>query len=134
MADGPSGGTSGGRPGRGRGDRGSGSVLAVGAIAATLSGTLGGLAVASAVLAAHSARAAADLAALATAVQHQQGTGAPCAEARRVAAAQQAEVTACQVTADGTAQVTTSVPVALRLPGVGPTRATGVSRAGPEPG
>lgn len=114
-------------------DRGSGSVLALGVIASTLTATIGALAVVSALLAAHTARSAADLAALAAAVDHREGGAAPCAEAARIAVASGASVRSCVIDATGVSDVVTGAPIGLRLPGVGPPDASGRARAGPDP-
>lgn len=112
-------------------DAGSGTVNAVGIIAALLTATVGALAVLSAVHAVHTARAAADLGALAAAVDHQEGGGAGCAEAVRVAALHEVDVTRCTIDAAGVADVTTSAAIAFQVPGVTPARAEGRARAGP---
>lgn len=119
-----------------RGESGSSTVLALGIIALLLTATVAGLAVLSAMRAAHVARSSADLAALAGAVVHQQSadTSAACTEARRIALRHDAEMEDCTVGAGGVVTVTTSAPITHRLAGVGPDRAQGVARAGPEQG
>lgn len=113
--------------------RGSSTVLVVGLIAAVLTVTVAALAVSSAVRAAHVARSAADLGALAGAIAHQRGAGraGACAQARRVAGQQDVRVTLCSVDAEGAVSVTTASPIVFRLPGVGPGHAAGRARAGP---
>ena len=118
-----------------RDERGSSTVLAVGLIAVLLTVILAALAVLSAVRAAHIARSAADLSALAAAIQLQQsadGQGA-CAEARRVAGRHDARVITCDVGGGGAVTVTVSARIPLRLGGVGPDHAEGEARAGPVP-
>lgn len=114
-----------------RGERGSGTVLAVGTIAVALTATVGALAVCSALLAAHTARSSADLAALAAAGAWVDGSD-PCLAARGITEAQGTELTACTVQGDGRVRVCTSSPVPLRLRGVTPERAHGEAMAGPE--
>lgn len=116
-----------------RDDRGSSTVLALGVIAVMLSLMVAGLAVLSAVHAAHVARSSADLAALAGAIEYQERStrGAACAEARRIARGHGARLVSCGVAGRGVVTVTTSVPIAHRLVGVGPTHAEGRARAGP---
>lgn len=112
-------------------DSGSGTITALGSIALLLTLTVAAMAVLSAVQAVHVARSAADLAALAAAVDHEEGGAAPCAEAARLAAAHRTTIESCTVGPAGVVDVTTSAPVALRLPGTGPARALGRARAGP---
>lgn len=119
-----------------RGDGGSSTVLALGLVAVLLTLTVAALSVLGAVHAVHVARSSADLAALAAATVHQQSpdeSGA-CAEAGRIARRHDAELVSCEVVAGGQVTVTTSVAVPHRLVGVGPERAEGRARAGPEPG
>lgn len=118
-----------------RDDRGSSTVMALGLIAVLLTTTVAALAVLSAVRAAHQARSAADLAALAGAVVHQEvsDASASCAEARRIALRHDVELVTCEVDAGGVVTVTTSAPITHRLAGVGPDRAEGRARAGPDP-
>ena len=118
-----------------RGEQGSSTVLVLGLIAVLLTVTVAALAVLSAVRAAHQARSAADLAALAGAVVHQEvpDSSAACAEARRIALRHDVEMLTCEVDAGGVVTVTTSAPITHRLGGVGPERAEGRARAGPAP-
>ena len=83
-----------------------------------------------AVVARHRAGTAADLAALAGATRAVQGADA-CAEAARLAAANAAELTGCEVEPGSRVRVTVSVPVVLGRLGV--FSATGRARAGPVP-
>ncbi|MFC8504435.1 Rv3654c family TadE-like protein [Pedococcus sp. NPDC057267] len=113
-------------------DQGSGTVLMVGVVAALFLLTVAGVAVASAVLAAHRARAAADLAALSGAVALGQG-GAPssaCGAARVVAGRNGAVLVACSTGADGSLLVRTSTRVTVGVPAQ-PRAATALARAGP---
>lgn len=118
-----------------RGEAGSSTVLAVGLIAALLTVTLGALAVLGTVRAAHLARSAADLSALAGAIEYQQrpDAGAACVEAGRVAARHDVVVLACEAAGGGEVTVTVSARIPLRLGGVGPDHAEGRARAGPSP-
>lgn len=105
-------------------------MVMLGVIAAVLMLTVSGLLLASAVLASHRARAAADLAALAAAGALMRGepVGAACGSAAHVAAANHGQVLECNVS--GT-EVRLSVEVAASVKGVG--IATARSRAGPGP-
>lgn len=118
-----------------REEAGSSTVLAVGLIAALLTVTIGALAVLSAVRAAHVARSAADLSALAGAVEYQESVSADlaCAEVARVAGRHDVEVVSCRVSGGGEVTVTTAARIPLRLGGIGPERAEGLARAGPAP-
>lgn len=102
-------------------------MVLLGVIVALLTLTMSGLLLASAVLASHRARAAADLAALAGAGVLMRGEppGAACGSAARVAAANHGRVQGC--IALGT-EVRLVVAVHAGLPGVGV--ATARSRAG----
>lgn len=110
-----------------RTERGSATVLAVGAVGVLLLCLLGGLCVVAAVHAAHRARAAADLAALAAAssVNAAASGEAACARARQVAAANGAVLRSCRGEAGG--GVVVEVTVAARLPV--PSIASGPARA-----
>ena len=84
-------------------------------------------------IAAHRARAVADLAALSGATTASQG-GDPCVSARRNAQAQSAQVTECDRVGDQidfVVSVTASVAVAVRVPGL-PQSVTAVAHAGSE--
>ena len=106
-------------------------MIMLGVIGAVLVLTISGLLLASAVLASHRARAAADLAALAAAGVLMQGgpTDAACAVGARVALFNHARVQQCTSTAT---EVRLSVAVTSGVQGVGV--ATARSRAGPGPG
>ncbi len=111
-------------------DRGSATVVMLGVIAAVLMLTVSGLLLASAVLASHRARAAADLAALAAAgvLMRGQPASAACESAARVAAVNHGRVQQC--IASGTeVRLSVAVPAGVRGLGV----ATARSRAGPGP-
>jgi secretion/DNA translocation related TadE-like protein len=111
--------------------RGSVTVVMVGVIASLLILTISGLLLASAVLASHRARAAADLAGLAAAgVLMRGGPGAAaCDLAAQVAAMNHGRMEDCL--AFGTeVQLRVAVPAGLKGAGV----ATARSRAGPSPG
>src|SRR5450759_5375169 len=89
-------------PARGAGrhrpdDRGSTTVVMLGVIGAVFLLTISGLVLASAVLASHRARAAADLAALAAAgvLMRSEPTGAACAAGAQVAMANHARLRQC---------------------------------------
>ncbi|GAC85339.1 hypothetical protein GP2_033_00740 [Gordonia paraffinivorans NBRC 108238] len=86
--------------------------------------------VGAAVLARHRAQSAADLAALAAAVDHAGGGTDPCGEARALAGAQrpQVEVVSCRI--DG-ADVVVSVRLSVELGGFGTGEAVAGARAGP---
>jgi len=111
-------------------DRGSAAVVMLGVIAAVLVLTVSGLLLASAVLASHRARAAADLAALAAAGVLLQGepAGMACGAAAWVAAANHGRLRQCIVSGS---EVRLSVVASPGVTGVG--IATARSRAGPGP-
>ena len=117
------------------GEEGSGTVLGVAAIGVLLLVLVGGLGLASAVVAGHRARAAADLAALAAAgaIQSGAGDGQACGRAATVAGANAAQATRCVVQADGSVAVEATAAVGLVLPGIGGPRARATARAGPAP-
>lgn len=95
----------------------------------------GGAAVASAVSAAHRARSAADLGALAGAAALEAGAdaGEACARAGALVWRNGARLTGCTAAGDGSLLVVDEVPITLRLPGGGPDMAMARSRAGPSP-
>lgn len=115
-------------------ERGSGTVLMVAVVAVLFLLTVAGVAVASAVLAMHRARAAADLAALSGAVALAQGqpSSSACGAARVVAARNGAVLRDCRAGADGSVLVRTSTHVTLAIPGQ-PRAAVASARAGPTP-
>ncbi|MDU0314123.1 histidine kinase [Phycicoccus sp. M110.8] len=112
-------------------DRGSGTVLMVAVVALVFLLTVAGVAVASAVLAVHRARAAADLGALAGAVVLAQGesSSSACGAARAVAARNGAVLLDCGAGADGSVVVRAATRVTLGLPGQ-PRAASASARAG----
>jgi secretion/DNA translocation related TadE-like protein len=95
----------------------------------------GGAALASAVSAAHRARAAADLGALAGAAALEAGAsaGEACARAGVLVHRNGARLTGCTAAGDGSLLVVDESPITLRLPGGGPDMAKARSRAGPSP-
>jgi secretion/DNA translocation related TadE-like protein len=112
-------------------ERGSATVVMLGVIASVLILTVSGLLLASAVLASHRARAAADLAALAGATVLMQGGTEPaaCGSAARVAALNHGWLEHCMASG---LEVRLSVDVLAGMKGVGVASAR--SRAGPDPG
>jgi secretion/DNA translocation related TadE-like protein len=118
-----------------RSEHGSATVLALAAVGGLLACLVGGLAVASAVHAGHSARAGADLAALAAAAALSQGTaeGAACVRGGGVAAANGTTLLTCGADGDGSVTVEVAAPVGLRLPGLPAGPAVARARAGPAP-
>jgi secretion/DNA translocation related TadE-like protein len=93
------------------------------------------LALASAAGAAHRARAAADLGALAAAasVQASGDAGRACARGAEVVARNAARQVSCMVAADGSVTLVAERQVGLVLPGTTPARAQITARAGPAP-
>jgi secretion/DNA translocation related TadE-like protein len=114
-----------------RGQRGSGTVLAVGLVAAIASTLLALAAICGAAVARLSAVAAADLAALAgaQALIDGQGIESACLAARVVAEASGAELLACRATAPDRLAATCQVPVELPL--LGARVASAQAEAGP---
>ena len=112
-------------------ERGSATVLVVGAVVAVVVVLVGVLAVAGVVRDVHRARAAADLAALAAAGAVANGGGAGCDLGRAVAGANGAVLTGCAVEPDGTVLVAVSL-MHRWAPGWGglPAVVTGRARAG----
>jgi secretion/DNA translocation related TadE-like protein len=113
-------------------DGGSATVLTSAAVAVVLMVGVASLHLASAVLAAHRARAAADLSALAGAgTAHVEGRPRDgCAVAARVAAANDARLEDCTTGPAGEVSVRVSTAVGLPMPGA-PGTATARARAGP---
>jgi secretion/DNA translocation related TadE-like protein len=114
-----------------RRERGSGTVLVVGAIGLVLSLVVGALGVVSAVLASHRAQAAADLGALAAAgvLVRGEAPAAACALAASVAGRGGGSVASCRVGNDLRVEVVATVQATLPQLGA----ATARSRAGPAP-
>ncbi|CAN7200895.1 Rv3654c family TadE-like protein [Knoellia sp. LjRoot47] len=115
-----------------REERGSGTVLVTAALGVLLVVILAGVQVASAAVAAHRARAAADLAALAGATALQQGTADPCSRASDLATRNGARLTSCRMETAESLRVRVAKDVPGRWPGV-PRVATASARAGPAP-
>lgn len=111
-------------------ERGSGTVVTVAAIGVLLILTAAGLQVGAAAAAAHRARAAADLSALAGAVALQEGAGSPCARAADVAGRNDARIIECALGAGESVRVRVTTEVSTRWPGV-PDHAIASARAGP---
>lgn len=111
-------------------ERGSGTVLAVAAIGVLLALTLTGLQLGAAATAAHRARSAADLAALAGASAIQHGGADACATSSAVASRNGAQTLGCSLGAGESVSVRVSTPVAIQWPGI-PDRAVASARAGP---
>jgi secretion/DNA translocation related TadE-like protein len=111
-------------------DRGSTTVVLLGVVGAVLILTISGLFLASAVLASHRARAAADLAALAAADVLIRGgpANAACAAAAEVAKVNHAQLRQCIASATDV-RLSVVVPATVKGVGVAPAR----SRAGPVP-
>ena len=105
-------------------------MVMLGVISAVLLLTVSGLVLASAVLASHRARAAADLAALAAAGALARGApaGVACASAAQVAVANHGRVQQC-VASGVEVQLSVAVPAGMRGLGI----ATARARAGPDP-
>jgi secretion/DNA translocation related TadE-like protein len=118
-----------------RSDRGSATVLVVAAVALVVVVLVGGLALGSAVVATHRARAAADLAALAAAQAVQQGMAptAACASAASVTSRNGARPAGCTVGGDGSVTCRATVVPSLVLPGSPQRTTTATARAGPSP-
>jgi secretion/DNA translocation related TadE-like protein len=114
-------------------DDGSGAVLVLAATGAVLSVLVAALAVAGALRAAHSARGAADLAALGAAQESVLGAPPPraCEVAAVIATRNGARLTACTVTGAAVVTVETEAAVPLRLSGLSPSVLGGRARAGP---
>lgn len=113
-----------------RGDRGSGTILAVGAIAALVSVTVVLLQLGTAVSTRHRAEAAADLGALAAASHALDGVESACGQAGLVAERMGAVLAECRF--DGwAAQVSVTVAGPVSIAGWG--QARGTARAEPVP-
>jgi secretion/DNA translocation related TadE-like protein len=91
------------------GDRGSATVWVAISCLLTWSVATAALSVGAAVAARHRAVSSADLAALAGARMLADGSGDPCSEAQRVAAAARTRLVACERLPDGSLQVVTEV-------------------------
>lgn len=105
-------------------------MLVVAALGVVLVLVVAGLHLGAAAVAAHRARAAADLAALAGASALQDGSGGACARAAAVVSSNGATLIACNIGSGETVTVSVTREVSLRWPGV-PDRAAAAARAGP---
>jgi secretion/DNA translocation related TadE-like protein len=118
-----------------RGERGAATILVLAALGVVLVLLVAGLALGSAVVATHRARAAADLGALAAAQALQQGVSAAaaCAVGSSVTARNGARPAGCAVRADGSVICSATTSPSLILPGTSPGTTTATARAGPSP-
>lgn len=115
-------------------ERGSATVVSLGAMAMLVLVLWGALTVVSTVRDVHRARAAADLAALAGAAPLLTGAPPDCAAAASVAAGNGARLTRCAGLPDATLEVSTAVPLGWRVRWAGlPGAATARARAGVVP-
>ena len=116
-------------------ERGSVTVASAAIAAVVLLVTVAGLALASAVAAAHRARTAADLSSLAAAVAVQRGAdpGIACTSAAWVAQRNGAHLTGCSAGAAHSVTVVAEAPMGLALPGHRAVMAKARARAGPSP-
>ena len=110
------------------GDRGSATVVVLAAVAVVLAMTVGALSVVSAVVAAHRAQAAADLAALAAAAVFVRGepSAAACGRGADVAARNGGRLAACRTRPDLSVELVVQVEAGMARVGA----ATARSRAG----
>lgn len=113
-----------------RDERGSGTVLVTAAVSVVLILGMGGLQVGAAASAAHRARSAADLSALAAAAALQERRGDPCAHAVQLAARNAAHLVDCRLATDDSVIVRVRTDLHLAVPGL-PRAATASARAGP---
>lgn len=113
-----------------RDERGSGTVLVTGVVGVLLVLTAAAIQLGAAAGAAHRARTAADLAALAGASALQQGTGDPCSRASELVTRNGARLLSCTLGAAESVWVRVSTDVPALWPGV-PRVATATARAGP---
>lgn len=116
-----------------RGERGGGTVLMMAICVVVMVLGYTAMIICGYAIAAHRARAAADLAALSGATTASEG-GDPCVSARRNARAHLATITDCDRVGDQidfVVSVTASVAVAVRVPGL-PGRVAAVAHAGSE--
>ncbi|MDN5763569.1 MAG: hypothetical protein L0H41_14800 [Microlunatus sp.] len=113
--------------------RGGGSVLMIaGCLVVTMVG-YAALIICGYLIAAHQARAAADLASLSAATEASLG-GEPCAVARRIARAHRAEIATCERVGDQidfVITVTAQMRVSMKVPGL-PRQVAATSYAGPK--
>lgn len=113
-----------------RSERGSGTVLVVGALGVIVVLAVAGLQLAAAATAAHRARAAADFAALAAATAIQEGQAQPCGRAAELASRNGARLSECTLGSAESVRVQVSTRAMVWWPGV-PERAAASARAGP---
>jgi secretion/DNA translocation related TadE-like protein len=116
-----------------RDERGGGSMLMIGVCVVVMVLGYTAMIICGYAIAAHRARAAADLAALSGATTASLG-GDPCDSARRNARAHLARITSCERVGDQidyVVTVTASVATTMRVPGL-PHRVTAVAHAGSE--
>lgn len=113
-----------------RDERGSGTVLVTGALGVLLVLTAAAIQLGAAAGAAHRARAAADLAALAGASALQQGSGDPCSRASELVTRNGGHLLSCTLGAAESVWVRASADVPGSWPGI-PRLATATARAGP---
>ncbi|MDF9877854.1 Rv3654c family TadE-like protein [Cellulosimicrobium cellulans] len=111
-------------------ERGAGTVLVLGVVAAVLVLALGLAALAHAQAARGAAQTGADLAALAAATAARDGWD-PCGRAREVAARNAASVTACGEQDGGVVRVDVASTTGVTVLGVALGRASAAARAGP---
>lgn len=114
-----------------RDERGSGSILVMAVCVVVMMLGYTAMIICGYAIAAHRARAAADLAALSGATTASQG-GDPCASARRNAQAHLARITSCERVGDQidfVVSVTASVATTMQVPGL-PRRVSAVAHAG----
>lgn len=113
--------------------RGQGSVLMVGVVAALLSTFVLLMAMGSAVIAGQQARSAADLAALAASSSAISGASSAhsCGQARQLMNLEGAQLLGCTIDAQGRARVRAGVRVSWRISGFGPAQMTANALAGP---
>ena len=116
-----------------RDERGGGTMLMMAICVVVLLLGYAAMVISGYAIAAHRARAAADLAALSGATTASQG-GDPCSSARRNARAHLARITSCERVGDQidfVVSVTASVATTVRVPGL-PQRVAAVAYAGSE--
>ncbi len=114
-------------------ERGSGTVLVTAVVAAILIVSTAGLQLGAAASAAHRARAAADLSALAGATAVQEGLADPCPRAAELARRNSARLTTCRRDEGEVVHVRVQTDVSGSWPGM-PGTAEASARAGPAPG
>ncbi|WP_404380538.1 flp pilus-assembly TadE/G-like family protein [Knoellia locipacati] len=111
-------------------ERGSGTVLVTAVAGTLLIVSVAVVQIGAAASAAHRARAAADLSALAAASALQQGLADPCGRAEELASRNAARLQSCRLTDGASVQVRVLTDVSAGWPGVART-ATASARAGP---